>query len=138
MPFGIFGPVASERRIDAELALGHEAQVIGDLERLVQEHPYRERLRGQSMLALYRSGRQADALAAYRDARSVLVEELGIEPSAELGQLHNAILAQDQSLLATRVPAEGAEPEERRGLHVCVFAGGFGVCWGVVHGFGRW
>jgi YVTN family beta-propeller protein len=92
---------AAERRIEAGLALGHEAQLIGDLERLVREHPYRERLRGQLMLALYRSGRQADALAAYRDARAVLVEELGIEPSAELRELHETILAQDQSLLAS-------------------------------------
>jgi YVTN family beta-propeller protein len=98
---------ASEQWIEAELALGHEAAVIGELERLVREHPYRERLRGQLMLALYRSGRQADALAAYRDTRSALVEELGIEPSAELRRLHEAILAQDRSLLGpSRHPDE--------------------------------
>lgn len=106
--------VALEQRIAAELALGREGQVIGALERLVREHPYRERLRGQLMLALYRTGRQAEALAAYRDARSALVDELGIEPSAELRQLHGAILAQDGSLLrplATRA-APGPAAEE--------------------------
>jgi hypothetical protein len=74
--------------------------VIGDLERLVREHPYRERLRALLMLALYRAGRQADALAAYRDARAALVDEQGIEPSVELRELHEAILAQDETLLA--------------------------------------
>lgn len=72
--------------------------MIGELERLVRDHPYRERLRGQLMLALYRSGRQAEALAAFRDARTGFVEELGIEPSTELRELHDAILAQDESL----------------------------------------
>lgn len=90
---------AIEQRIAAALELGREAQVIGELERLVRAHPFRERLRGQLMLALYRSGRQADALGAYRDARSALVDELGIEPSAELRSLHESILAQDPSLL---------------------------------------
>jgi DNA-binding SARP family transcriptional activator len=90
---------AVEQRIEAELALGRDAGVVGDLERLVREHPYRERLRGQLMLALYRMGRQAEALAAYRQARSVLVEELGIEPSPELRELHESILAQDRSLI---------------------------------------
>jgi predicted ATPase/DNA-binding SARP family transcriptional activator len=89
---------AIERRIEAELALGRDAQVIGDLERLVREHPYRERLRGQLMLALYRTGRQADALAAYQAARRTLVEELGIEPSAELRELEQEILRHDPSL----------------------------------------
>jgi predicted ATPase/DNA-binding SARP family transcriptional activator len=112
---------AAERWIEAELALGHETPVIGDLERLVREHPYHERLCSQLMLALYRAGRQADALAAYRDTRSVLVDELGIEPSAELRQLHEAILAQDRSLLAVdndRVasperPGSGGSPPVR-------------------------
>ena len=105
--------VALEQRIAAELALGRDGPVIGTLERLVREHPYRERLRGQLMLALYRTGRQAEALVAYRDARSALVDKLGIEPSVELRQLHRAILAQDGSLLqqlATRAaPAPAAE-----------------------------
>ncbi|HEY2437400.1 MAG TPA: BTAD domain-containing putative transcriptional regulator [Solirubrobacteraceae bacterium] len=90
---------ALEQRVEAELALGHEMEAIGDLERLVREHPFRERLRGQLMLALYRTGRQADALAAYRSARAALVDELGIEPSAQLRELHEAILAQAPSLL---------------------------------------
>ena len=97
---------AVERRIEAELALGREAQVVGDLERLVREHPYRERLRGQLMLALYRTGRQADALAAYQAARRTLVQELGIEPSAELRELEQAILRHDPSLS----PAAQAPP----------------------------
>ena len=90
---------AVEQRVEVELALGREATVIGDLERLVREYPYRERLRGQLMLALYRTGRQAEALEAYRNARTVLVDELGIEPSPELRELHDAILSQDGSLL---------------------------------------
>jgi predicted ATPase/DNA-binding SARP family transcriptional activator len=90
-----------EDRVAVEMLLGQEAQVLGDLERLVRDYPYRERLRGQLMLALYRTGRQAEALGAYRTARSALVEELGIEPSVELRQLHEAILAQDRSLLRT-------------------------------------
>jgi DNA-binding SARP family transcriptional activator len=93
-----------EERIAVEMELGHEAQVLGELESLVREFPYRERLHGQLMLALYRAGRQADALASYRAARSVLVDELGIEPSAELRQLHEAILAQDEALLARDSP----------------------------------
>lgn len=92
---------ALEERVAVEMLLGREAQVLGELERLVRAYPFRERLRGQLMLALYRTGRQAEALAAYRAARSVLVEELGIEPSVELRQLHEAILAQDGSLLQT-------------------------------------
>jgi DNA-binding SARP family transcriptional activator len=83
--------VALGQRIAAELELGSAELLIGELERLVREQPYRERFRGQLMLALYRTGRQADALHAYRDARAVLVEELGIEPSPELRELHDAI-----------------------------------------------
>ena len=73
-------------------------RVVADLEPLLSAHPLRERLRGQLMLALYRSGRQAEALAAYQDARRVLVEELGIEPGRELQDLERAILRQDASL----------------------------------------
>ena len=73
-----------EERIDAELEAGRDAELVGELEPLVAEHPLRERLRAQLMLALYRSGRQAEALQAYQDARSALVDELGIEPSPEL------------------------------------------------------
>ena len=98
-----------EERIAVEMLLGREAQVLGELERLVRGYPYRERLRGQLMLALYRTGRQAEALAAYGAARSALVDELGIEPSVELRQLHEAILAQDGALLQTD-PGRPAAP----------------------------
>jgi predicted ATPase/DNA-binding SARP family transcriptional activator len=89
---------AHEDRIDADLALGRHGQLAGELEGLVAEHPLRERLRAQLMLALYRSGRQADALAVYQRARRTLVDELGIEPSDTLRQLERAILAHDPSL----------------------------------------
>ena len=89
---------ALELRIDARLALGGHAEVIGELEALIAEHPFRERLRAQLMLALYRADRQADALQAYQDARRKLVEELGIEPGERLRELERAILAQDPAL----------------------------------------
>ena len=82
-------------RIDADLALGREAEAAAELEALVAIHPLHERLRGQQMLALYRGGRQADALAAYRAAHEALVDGLGIEPSPELRALQGAILRQD-------------------------------------------
>ena len=88
---------AVELRIDAELALGRGG-LVPELEALVVAEPVRERLRAQLMLALYREGRQADALAAYRDARAALVEELGIEPGPELRELETAILRQDEAL----------------------------------------
>jgi DNA-binding SARP family transcriptional activator len=98
---------ALEVLIDAKLALGAHAEVIGRLEALVAGHPYRERPRGQLMLALYRSGRQAEALAAYQDARRTLVDELGIEPGRSLRELERAILRQDPGLelLAAEEPA---------------------------------
>jgi DNA-binding SARP family transcriptional activator len=90
---------ALEDLIDAELSLGAGADLLGELEALIAEHPFRERLRAQLMLALYRGGRQADALAAYQETRRILVDELGIEPSAPLRELEQAILRQDASLL---------------------------------------
>src|SRR5215218_9867451 len=78
---------ALEDRIDADLALGRHGQVVAELEQLVAAQPLRERLRGQLMLALYRAGRQADALAVYQRARKTFVDELGIEPSASLRKL---------------------------------------------------
>ncbi len=102
--------VVLEERIAIEMLLGREAQVLGELERLVRDYPYRERLRGQLMLALYRTGRQAEALAAYRAGRAALVDELGIEPSIELRQLHEAILAQDGALLETGRGQSAAHP----------------------------
>ena len=100
---------AEEQLIDAKLALGRHAEVIGPLEAMVEEHPYRERLRAQLMLALYRADRQADALQAYQEARRQLVEELGIEPGARLRELEAAVLAQDDSLALAR-----PEPTPRR------------------------
>ena len=85
---------ASEKRIEADLALGRHADLVGELETLVERHPLRERLHAQLMLALYRCGRQADALAAYHNARRVLVEQLALEPSAPLRELDQAILRQ--------------------------------------------
>jgi WD40 repeat protein/DNA-binding SARP family transcriptional activator len=90
--------VALEDRIEADLRLGRHRELVAELEGLVREQPLRERLWAQLMLALYRSGRQADALLAYQRARSVLVEELGIDPGAELRGLQAAILAQDPGL----------------------------------------
>ena len=89
---------AVEARIDADLALGRHADLPGELAALIAEHPYREGLRGQLMLALYRCGRQADALAEYQRARDALVDELGLDPGEELQRLQRAILAHDASL----------------------------------------
>jgi DNA-binding SARP family transcriptional activator len=95
---------AVELAIDLDLAAGRHREVIGELEALVKEHPLRERLHAQRMLALYRAGRQADALEAYREARRGLVDEIGIEPGPELRELHEAILRQDASLTVERAP----------------------------------
>jgi class 3 adenylate cyclase/DNA-binding winged helix-turn-helix (wHTH) protein len=102
---------AIEARIDADLELGRHAAVIGELETLVREHPLRERLRGQQMLALYRAGRQADALEAYRAHRRVLDEELGLDPGPELQQLERGILTHDAEL-ARPAPTPAAVPAE--------------------------
>ncbi len=99
---------ALEQRIEADLALGHHAELVPELERLVREHPLRERLRGQLMLALYRSGRQAEALEVYRSGRRLLDEELGLEPGEELRRLERAILEQDPSLAGALPPATPA------------------------------
>ncbi len=103
---------ALEDLMDAELALGRHAALVGELEPLVAQHPWRERLRAQLMLALYRSGRQAEALQAYQEARRVLVEELGIEPSETLRLLERAVLTHDPSLEAPpTVPTEEKRAE---------------------------
>ncbi|MFE2273742.1 BTAD domain-containing putative transcriptional regulator, partial [Streptomyces lavendulae] len=86
---------AAETRIELELDLGRHHQLVGEIQLLVRVHPLRERLRGQLMLALYRSGRQAEALESYRVGRELLVEELGLEPGGELRGLERAILAGD-------------------------------------------
>jgi predicted ATPase/DNA-binding SARP family transcriptional activator len=96
---------AIERRIAAELQLGRHAELVGELEALVAEHPLRERLREQLILTLYRCRRQAEALEAYQDARRTLVDELGIEPSAELRELEQAILRQEPALAPRPEPA---------------------------------
>ena len=103
---------AAEDRIDAELALGRHGELVGELEQLVRDQPLRERLRAQLMLALYRSGRQADALGVYADARRTFVEELGLEPSPVLKQLEQAILRQDPALDAPEPPAPEASTDE--------------------------
>ncbi len=89
---------AVELRIETELALGHHRDLVGELETLIAEHPLRERLRSQHMLALYRSGRHAEALASYQAFRRTLSEELGIEPSTSLRELERLMLKQDPSL----------------------------------------
>jgi DNA-binding SARP family transcriptional activator len=98
-----------EERVDAELVLNRHSELAAELEALVKEHPLRERLRGQLMLALYRTGRQADALNAYQGARRALLEELGLDPSPALQQLHSAMLRQERSLDPAVSPAS---PEE--------------------------
>jgi DNA-binding SARP family transcriptional activator len=100
---------AVEERIAAELELGAAADLVGELEAIVREHPLRERPRGQLMLALYRSGRQAEALQAYQDARRTLVDELGIEPTPDLQQLHASILRQESALQPQAVPGAGED-----------------------------
>ena len=108
-----------EERVEADLALGLANVLVAELRRLVGEHPVRERLRGQLMLALYRDGRQAEALEVYREFRSVLRDELGLEPSPQLRELETAILRQDS--LASPVSAATGEPLARRPVTaVCV------------------
>ena len=105
---------AVELRIDADLAVGRHAELVGELEALVAEQPLRERLREYLMTALYRSGRQAEALDAYKDARRALVDQLGIEPSAELQALERAILRQEPALnLPASVPGPAGVAAER-------------------------
>jgi DNA-binding SARP family transcriptional activator len=127
---------ATERLIEAKLALGRHAEVLGELGTLISAYPYRERLRAQLMLALYRCERQADALQAYQEARKALVEELGIEPGERLRELERAILAQDPAIslpeqevgdepaVAVRAPAPGPalETAAARRLVTIVFA----------------
>jgi hypothetical protein len=100
---------ALEDRIQADLHLGRHAALVGELGALVAAHPLRERLRAQLMLALYRCGRQADALKAYHDARHMLAEELGIDPGSELQTLEKGILRHDPSL-SWQDPGKQAEP----------------------------
>jgi len=103
--------LATERRIAADLALGRRAELVGELEALTRQHPYREALRAQHMLALYGAGRQAEALDVYRETRRLLVEELGVEPGPEIQRLEQAILRQDAELIPTSRPAEHLIPQ---------------------------
>jgi LuxR family transcriptional regulator, maltose regulon positive regulatory protein len=105
---------AIEERMAAELERGRDADLVGELRSLVAEHPLRERLRANLMLALYRSGRQAEALEVMREGRRMLVDELGIEPGPELRRLESRILAQDPELAAHRpAPTRRPAPPDR-------------------------
>jgi WD40 repeat protein/DNA-binding SARP family transcriptional activator len=113
--------VAVEARIDAELELGRHRTLVPELEALSAEHPLRERFRAQLMLALYRSGRQAEGLKVYRQTRKLLDDELGLAPGAELQQLERAILVQDTALeLSPAEPSRSAAPGQRL---VCPYKG---------------
>jgi DNA-binding SARP family transcriptional activator len=115
---------AREDFVDAELELGRHTDVVPELEVLIAGHPYRERPRAQLMLALYRAGRQAEALEAFHEARRLLVDELGLEPGAELQELERAILRQDESLRAPARVERAARalppPASRRALRKTV------------------
>ncbi|MER5998119.1 BTAD domain-containing putative transcriptional regulator [Nonomuraea angiospora] len=105
-----------ETLMDVDLELGDHAKVVSELIALTADHPLREKLRAQLMLAYYRCGRQGDALNVFTETREALVEELGIEPGPELAALHQRILAADPTLAAAEVPAEDPveEPEQRQ------------------------
>jgi DNA-binding SARP family transcriptional activator len=101
--------VVTEDAVEADLALGHHTEIVGELGALVAEHPYQERLQAALMLALYRSGRRADALEVCRNARRTLAEELGLDPGRTLQELEQAMLRDEPSLaLAPRTPAPSA------------------------------
>jgi DNA-binding SARP family transcriptional activator len=108
-----------EERVEADLALGSASVLVAELRRLVSEHPLRERLRGQLMLALYRDGRQTEALEVYREFRSVLRDELGLDPSPQLRELETAILRHD-SLVSPTSTATGAPLARRPVTVVCI------------------
>jgi WD40 repeat protein/DNA-binding SARP family transcriptional activator len=122
---------ALEERIEAELELGSHAALVPELEALTAEHPLRERLRSQLMLALYRCGRQAEGLDVYRQTRTLLREELGLEPGVALRQLERAMLAQDPSLQPLPQPVAAAitTVRAREAADLCPFKGlaAFGV-----------
>ncbi|MBB5775852.1 AfsR/SARP family transcriptional regulator [Nonomuraea jabiensis] len=105
-----------ETLMDVDLELGNHAKVVSELIALTADHPLREKLRAQLMLAYYRCGRQGDALNVFTETREALIEELGIEPGPELAALHQRILAADPTLAAAEVPAEepAEEPEQRQ------------------------
>jgi DNA-binding SARP family transcriptional activator len=113
---------AVEDRVEADLAMGRGAELVGELEGLVAREPLRERLRGQLMLALYRAGRQGEALDAYREAVRTLDAELGLHPGPELERLQQAILAHDPALLHTPPSEAPPEAERRRATATILFA----------------
>jgi len=131
--------MALEDRIDADLALGRSGELVPELEALVREHPLRERLLGQLMLALYRSGRQAEALAAFQAARHRLAEELGLEPGPQLRELEQRILEHDPGLAAQ--PRWLARVQRRRlrpvAVAVAVAAVAASIAVGIVVGLGE-
>jgi DNA-binding SARP family transcriptional activator len=117
---------AVEQRLEVDLAAGRHAELVGELEELIAAHPLRERPRRQLMLALYRSGRQSDALAAYQEARKLLVDELGIEPGPALQQLEREILSHDPGLLVAEPassPAQEGPPRPERSILLVSAAG---------------
>jgi DNA-binding SARP family transcriptional activator len=99
-----------EERIDVDLRLARHSELLGELTALTREHPFRERMWGQLMLALYRGGRRADALRAYLQARDLLVEETGLDPGQQLRDLHQAILGEDPGLDPAATSANSARP----------------------------
>jgi DNA-binding SARP family transcriptional activator len=118
---------AIEDRIEADLARGHALELVGELEGLATEHPLRERLRGHLMIALYRSGRQAEALAAYQETRRRLIDELGIEPGPALQELQRQILTQDPAL----------ESGAREAVAVTLWSGEIGLLFTDIEGSTR-
>ncbi|MFJ6198247.1 BTAD domain-containing putative transcriptional regulator [Micromonospora sp. NPDC092111] len=119
---------AAENLIDARIACGQYAEVVGELHARVAQYPLRERLWEQLMLALYRDRRQAEALAAYQSLRSRLVEEVGVEPSPQLQELHNRILVADPTLTTPDVtpsvaPVAASRPPRQLPLDVATFVG---------------
>jgi DNA-binding SARP family transcriptional activator len=114
---------ALEARVEADLDAGRDGELVAELSALVARHPLRERLRGQLILALYRSGRQSDALEAYRETRRMLDEQLGLEPSPALRELERAILRHDPALAPAATPPTTPEPTPtRRGRRPTIIA----------------
>jgi predicted ATPase/class 3 adenylate cyclase/DNA-binding winged helix-turn-helix (wHTH) protein len=124
---------AAELAIDADLSAGRQAELIGELDALVAANPLRERLHAQRMLALYRANRQAEALEAYRAARAGLIEQIGVEPGAELRRLHEQILAHDPAL---DLPAAAA-PEAATGIEADLPGGTFTFLFSDIEGSTR-
>jgi DNA-binding SARP family transcriptional activator/pimeloyl-ACP methyl ester carboxylesterase len=126
---------ALEARIGADLAAGGRGELVGELEALVREHPFRERLWAHLMVALYRGGRQGDALAAYGRARTILREELGVEPGGELCRVERAVLTHDRSLEASparSTPRPGALACTRPPVRYAMSADGVHVAYRIV------